>query len=179
MNHKFTWFLLIGIFSVLIGRYLYFKPAIIENDIVPDFSAKTFSGESFNLNNLKGSYIFIDFWGSWCGPCRRSNPQLRAIYQTYKKAEFKEAKSFQLVSIGIEKSKSAWLQAIQNDQLDWPFHILDLSESLRFFDAPIASLYKIKEVPSTYLIGPDGKVLARNLDLLMLDSFLRKNAKKE
>jgi hypothetical protein len=54
-----------------------------------------------------------------------------------------------------------------------------LSESLRFFDAPIASLYKIKEVPSTYLIGPDGKVLARNLDLLMLDSFLKKNAKKE
>jgi hypothetical protein len=84
-----------------------------------------------------------------------------------------------LVSIGIEKSESAWLQAIQNDQLDWPFHILDLSKSLRFFDAPIASLYKIKEVPSTYLIGPDGKVLARNLDLLMLDSFLEKNAKKE
>ena len=179
MSHKVTWFLIIGILSVFIGRYLYFKPTFIENDLVPNFSAKTFTNESFNLNDLKGDYVFIDFWGSWCGPCRRANPQLRAVYQKYKNTRFKEANSFQLVSIGIEKSESAWLQAIQNDQLDWPFHILDLSESLRFFDAPIASLYKIKEVPSTYLIGPDGKVLARNLDLLMLDSFLEKNARKE
>lgn len=179
MNHKVTWFLLIGVFSVLLGRYLYFKPTFIENDIVPDFSAETLTGESFSLNDLKGDYVFIDFWGSWCGPCRRSNPLLRSIYETYKEVHFEEAKSFQLVSIGVEKSKGAWLQAIENDQLDWPFHILDLSENLRFFDAPIASLYKIKEVPSTYLIGPDGKVLARNLDLLMLDSFLKKNAKKE
>ncbi|MFN5789051.1 MAG: TlpA family protein disulfide reductase, partial [Bacteroidota bacterium] len=102
MSHKVTWFLIIGILSVFIGRYLYFKPTYIENDLVPDFSAKTFTGESFNLNNFKGDYVFIDFWGSWCGPCRRSNPQLRAIYQKYKNARFKEANSFQLVSIGIE-----------------------------------------------------------------------------
>lgn len=177
MNHKITLGILIVIFSVFIGRYFYFKPTYKENDFVPNFSAKTLKGEIFNLADVKGDYVFIDFWGSWCGPCRRANPQLRAVYQKYKNTEFKEAKSFQMVSIGIEKSKSAWLQAIKNDQLDWPFHILDLSESLRFFDAPIASLYKIKEVPSTYLIGPDGKILARNVDLLMLDSFLKKNAK--
>jgi thiol-disulfide isomerase/thioredoxin len=119
MNHKVTWFLIIGILSVLVGRYFYFKPTFIENDLVPNFSAKTFTGESFNLKDLKGDYVFIDFWGSWCGPCRRSNPQLRAVYQTYKNAQFKEANSFQLVSIGIEKSESAWLQAIQNDQYDF------------------------------------------------------------
>jgi thiol-disulfide isomerase/thioredoxin len=179
MSRKVTYLLLLILLAFVIGRYIYFRPTYLENDTVPDFSAKTLSGQLFKLKDFRGSYVFIDFWGSWCGPCRRENPKLRAVYDRFKNTEFKEANSFQLVSIGIEKSKSAWLQAIQNDGLNWPFHVLDLSKSLRFFDAPVASLFKIKEVPTTYLIGPDGKVLARNLDLLMLDSFLQNNAKKE
>ena len=179
MSRNIIFLLFLFLLDVVIGRYIYFKPTFLENDKVPDFSAKTLSGQLFRLENFRGSYVFIDFWGSWCGPCRRENPKLRSVYERFKNSEFKEAHSFQLVSIGIEKSKSAWLQAIQNDRLNWPYHILDLSESLRFFDAPVSSLFKIKEVPTTYLIGPDGKVLARNLDLLMLDSFLQNNAKME
>lgn len=179
MKLKITYLLLLVLFVVVIGRYFYFKPTFLENDKVPDFSAKTLSGSIFRLKDFRGSYVFIDFWGSWCGPCRRENPKLRAVYEKFKNSKFIEANSFQVVSIGIENSKSAWLQAIRNDGLNWPYHIIDLSESLRFFDAPVSSLFKIKEVPTTYLIGPDGKVMARNLDLLMLDSFLQKNAKKE
>lgn len=179
MNRKVTYLLIFIFLAVLVGRYLYFRPAYLENDTVPDFSARTLNGKTFNLKELRGNYVFIDFWGSWCGPCRRENPRLRAVYEKYKNTRFKEANSFQLVSIGIEKSKNSWLQAIQNDQLDWPLHILDVSESLRFFNGPLSSLYNIKEVPTTYLIDPDGKVLARNLDLLMLDSFLQNNARME
>lgn len=177
MSRKATLLLLLFLLAFVLGRYLYFKPALKELDQVPDFTAKTWTGELFRLADFRGSYVFIDFWGSWCGPCRKENPKLRAVYEKYKNASFKEADSFQIVSVGIEKSKSAWLQAIRNDGLNWPYHILDLSASLRFFDAPVASLFKIKEVPTTYLIGPDGMILARNLDLWMLDSFLKNNVR--
>jgi len=176
MKISWTTVIIFGVVAFILGRILYFKPAFEEKDQAPDFSASILSGEDFKLQQLRGHYVLLEFWGSWCGPCRQANPKLRAIYAKYRNTRFEKASSFQMVSVGIEKSRDSWLRAIRQDGLDWPYHILDPASSLRFFDAPLSKLYGIREVPSSYLIGPDGSILARNLDLDMLDAFLRKNA---
>lgn len=173
-NRNFKWLIFITILALaVLGRYWYMKPAQTEGQDLPSFEATRLDGSPFSLAALSGRYVLLDFWGSWCGPCRKQNPELVALYHKYSQSHFTDAAGFTLVSVGIEEDRDRWLRAIERDGLSWPDHILDLSSSLRFFDSPIAKQFQIRQVPTTYLIGPDRQIIAINLPPAQVDLFLQ------
>lgn len=154
--------LIISVVLLIIGRYFYMKPRFIHGERVPAIQAQLKNGQAFELSDLRGQYVLLDFWGSWCGPCRAENPGLVQLYKDFGSAGFTDAEGFSIVSIGVEDNSARWERAIAQDGLDWPYHILDKATSLRFFDGEIANDFGVKQVPTKYLLNPEGRIIAVN-----------------
>lgn len=171
---KYSWLiLLLGAAAYFIGRYFYMMPKYTNGTPAPAISAQLIDGSSFELTQLKGQYVLLDFWGSWCGPCRQQSPALRRLHQSFRQASFTDGEGLAIVSIGIEKDSSRWQRAIQADQLNWPYHIMDASDNLRFFNSPIAQAYGIKEVPTSYLLNPQGDIIGVNMEPDQVERLLQ------
>lgn len=156
-------FLIIAVAGIYIGKYFYQKPQFVNGQKALDFQATTIQNQRFTLSDLRGSYVLLDFWGSWCGPCRMENPAWVALNQKLAGQKLPHADAFHIVSIGVEYNADNWKRAIAYDGLNWPLHILDLSSSVKFFDSPITKLYKVRSLPSNYLIDPKGIIVGVNL----------------
>jgi thiol-disulfide isomerase/thioredoxin len=116
---------------------------------VKEFTLNTPEDKPFNLSQLKGKYVIIDFWASWCGPCRQSFPHMREIYNKYK------GDKFEIYSISVDQSKSAWLKAVNELKLPW---ILTLDTK------NVASgSFAVSAIPTTYMIDPEGKILMKEI----------------
>ena len=126
------------------------------------------STKVIKLSSLKGQYVLIDFWASWCGPCRRENPNVVRAYEKYGKAKLKQGKGFTIYSVSLDKSRSAWKQAIEQDKLSWPNHVSDL----RAWSAEGARIYGVNSIPMNFLIDPEGIIVAKNLRGDQLDKAL-------
>ncbi len=118
----------------------------------PEISMKTPKDSVLTLSSMRGKYILIDFWASWCGPCRKENPNVVKVYNKYK------GKDFDILSVSLDQDKNAWLRAIQNDNLTWN-HVSDLQQ----WNSAAASAYGVKGIPATFLLDKEGKVIAMNL----------------
>lgn len=120
----------------------------------PAISQKTPAGKVVSLADYRGKYVLVDFWASWCGPCRAENPALTKVYNEYKNRNF----DILGVSFDDEKGRDKWLKAVKEDNLPWT-QVSDL----RGFESDAAKRYNVQAIPQNYLVGPDGKILAFNL----------------
>ena len=161
---------------VLIGRYIYKKPNVDAGEAAPVFTGQLLSGEPFALNSLKGDIVLLDFWGSWCGPCRGKNAALVALYKKYENDFFPKGGKFKIVSVAIEKERDAprWKRAIQKDGLYWKYHLMDTVSNYRFFDSAVAKLYGVVEVPTTFLLNENLQTVMVNAAIKDIDAWLMK-----
>lgn len=165
--------LLILMIGFVVGRYFYMQPKYSSGEKAPDIQGQLIDGRSFKLVELQDKFVLVDFWGSWCGPCRRESARLVQFYDKFNQANFNNAKGFEVLSIGIEQRPERWKRAIEKDQLRWPYHIMDKSKSLKFFNSPIANSYGIKEVPTKYLLNPAGEIIAVNQSFDEMEAYLQ------
>ena len=157
---------------MVLGRIVYMTPDYREGEKAPDFGGVLVDGGDFSLSQLKGNYVLVHFWGSWCGPCRQENPQLVRFWLENRNKEFSDAEGFSIVSIAIETDRTSPVRAISKDGLLWENHLIDVGDSLRFFDAPISNLWGVHQVPSTFLLDPNHKIIGYNLTHNEMQSVL-------
>ena len=117
-----------------------------------EFTQADTTGKPVNLASFRGKYVLVDFWASWCRPCRMENPNVVSAFNKFK------SKNFTVLGVSLDREKSPWLQAIKDDNLTWT-HVSDL----KFWQNDVARLYKVEGIPQNFLIGPDGKIVGKNL----------------
>ncbi|MFM2385489.1 MAG: hypothetical protein RL660_246 [Bacteroidota bacterium] len=120
--------------------------------LAPDFALTKLDGTAFTLSSMRGKYVLVDFWASWCGPCRAENPNVVAAYQKFK------GKNFDIVGVSLDDDKDAWQAAVTRDNLTWT-HVSDLQK----WASVVVRLYNLNSIPSNVLIDPDGYVIAKDL----------------
>lgn len=167
-----VFFVLIVIISWLAYQW-YKAPKYSQGEIAPDFTSITPNGEEMSLSDFKGKYVLLDFWGSWCGPCRVENPSIVELYTKYKDAPFKNADGFTVFSVGMETNKNRWIAAIQQDNLYWPNHVSEVKR----LKSDVALQYKVREIPTKYLINPKGNIIGVNMSFAEMDKLLSEQLK--
>jgi len=122
--------------------------------IAPNFTAPSIDGEMISLNDIKGKATIVEFWASWCGPCRRENPNIVRVYEKYKD------KGLEIIGVSLDRPghKERWQKAIEDDNLNW-HHV----GSLQYFNDPVARMYNINSIPASFILDEEGKIVAKKL----------------
>lgn len=132
-----------------------------EGAMAPEINLATPEGPKLALSSLRGKYVLIDFWASWCGPCRRENPNVVKTYAAYKD------KGFEIYGVSLDQNREAWLKAIETDKLVWK-HVSDL----QYWSSAGAQAYQVNSIPQTFLLDPAGRIIAKGLRGAALDQYL-------
>jgi len=142
--------------------YQYRQPRFKAGENTPDFEVALMNGEQVKLSDLKGKYVLLQFWGSWCGPCRKENAELVPLYQKY------HDRGFEIFSIGLEQNARAWQNAIVQDGLVWKYHTMESAE----FIGGMAQQFNVKQIPTTFLISAKGVIMGVDLKPEYIDKML-------
>jgi thiol-disulfide isomerase/thioredoxin len=129
------------------------EPAAAKGAVAPEITLPTPAGDTVKLSSTRGSIVLLDFWASWCGPCRRENPNLVKAYNLY------HNKGFQIYQVSLDKTKEDWVKGIQDDQLGKWLHVSDI----QYWNSIVIPVYKIESIPTNFLLDKDGRIIASNL----------------
>ena len=121
--------------------------------MAPDLAFPDPEGKIRKLSDLRGKVVLLDFWASWCGPCRRESPNVRNVYAKY------HDQGFEVFSVSLDRDANNWKKAIADDKLVWPNHVSDL----KGWGSAAAKLYGVSSIPSTFLVDKDGRIIAKGL----------------
>lgn len=132
----------------------------------PDFESFTPNNKSIKLSDFKGKYVLLDFWASWCMPCRQENPNIVKLYHQYK------GKGFDVFGVSLDDNPGPWMRAIADDQLQWTN-----ASDLKAWGSTVVGLYRITGIPASYVLNPEGLIVAKNLRGKELEDFLKKTLK--
>jgi len=129
--------------------------------VAPDFVQKTPEGEDLKLSDLRGKIVLVDFWASWCGPCRRENPHVKKLYEKY------SHRGFEVLGVSLDRTEASWKRAIEKDGLEW-YHVSDL----KGWKNEVAKMYSVSSIPHTILLDKEGRIIARKLRSAQLEEVL-------
>jgi thiol-disulfide isomerase/thioredoxin len=165
-----------GIFFVAILFLSGFHPPdeLNPGSPAPDFAVVSMRGDSIRLSNLNGSLVFIDFWASWCLPCRKQNAELVKIQDKYRALARRKGLPIVFVAISMDTHPEFWRLAITKDNLSQRSQVCDF----KGWESPLVKSYKIRRIPSSFLVGTDGKIMAKNIWGAALDAALAEEYNK-
>lgn len=138
---------------------VYSMTSIAVGRMAPDFELTTLKGETLKLSDYRGKYVLVDFWASWCGPCRRENPNVIKMYQKY------GGKNFEILGVSTDQSEVQWRKAIRDDELPWA--------QVRDTEFEASTKYNVATIPFTVLVDREGQIIAKNLRGLLLEKKLQ------
>jgi thiol-disulfide isomerase/thioredoxin len=137
--------------------------------LAPDLAFPSPDGKIITLSSLRGKLVLVDFWASWCLPCRMENPNIVKVYQKYKDGNFTEGQGFTIYSVSFDTKMKRWTDAIQEDGLAWENHVSDL----KGWYSDAAKIYQISSIPFNFLLNGDGVIIALNLKAEALESKIK------
>jgi len=141
----------------------------------PEIMMAAPKGNVITLSSFKGKLVLVDFWASWCGPCRAENPAVVEAYHKYHNSNFKNGNGFEVLSVSLDQNSLAWEKAIEKDQLIWPYHVSDLQG----WNNAAAKRYGVNSIPSNVLVDGNGIIIAKNLRGDALETAIESNLKTE
>lgn len=162
---------------IIMGRFAFMLPSVSTGQDVPAIQGALLDGDAFDIKDLRGNYVLVDFWGSWCGPCLVEMPKIKSLYDKYEHATFTDADGFFLLNVAIESNADSWRRAIDRFDLSWKYHLADMTTSFKFIDSPIAKEFGVKQVPSKFLLDKNGVIISVNESVETLDDFLAERVK--
>lgn len=164
-------YILIALAVLVIGYQVYIRLAgSSQGDLAPQFASQLVDGTDFELADLQGNYVVLDFWGSWCRPCLVENPKLVALHNKYKDQSFSDAQGFKVVTVALEKTENTWQRPAERAGFTWQHQIVENASFVLMSE--IANAYGVTNIPAKFLIGPDGTLLTSDKSFEEIDQIL-------